>query len=103
LRTVTRKNKDGSSTAYLQIAENTWNPKRKRSETRIVCTLGRADGKAKDRLKQLVRSIRRHASFETIAELEPGWRFMDSWEHGPFHVLSIIWERLGIRRILAHP
>lgn len=100
LRTCTRKNRDGSTVAYLQIAENAWNPRKRCSETRIICTLGRADGKGKERLKQLAASIRRHASFETIAEIEPGWRFIDSWEHGPFHVISALWEQLGIRRIL---
>jgi transposase len=100
LRTTSRKNKDGATITYLQIAENTWNSRKKRSETRVVCTLGREDGKARDRLKQLAASIRRHAPFEAIAELEPGWQFVDSWEHGAFHVLSELWERLGIRKIL---
>ncbi|MFQ5886459.1 MAG: IS1634 family transposase [Anaerolineae bacterium] len=100
LRTSTRKNRDGSGVTYLQIAENVWNPKKRRSETRLVCTLGRADGKGQERLRQLAASIRRHASFETMAQLEPGWKFLDSWEYGPFYVLCEVWERLGIRRIL---
>ena len=100
LRTSTRKNKDGSSVTYLQIAENRWNPDKGRSEARIVCTLGRADGKAKARLRQLAASIRRHASFEEIVELEPGWQFITSWVHGPFHVISALWDRLGIRQVL---
>jgi len=100
LRACTRKNRDGSTVTYLQLAENRWNSERKRSEARIVCTLGRADGKGQERLKQLAASIRRHASFETISDLEPGWRFIDSWEHGPFHLLSILWERLGIQHVL---
>jgi transposase len=100
LRTTSRKNKDGTTVTYLQIAENSWNPEKRRSETRVVCTLGREDGKARERLRQLAASIRRHAPFEAIAELEPGWQFVDSWEHGHFHVLSALWERLGIRKIL---
>jgi len=100
LRACTRKNRDGSTVTYLQLAENRWNSEKRRSEARIVCTLGRADGKGQERLKQLAASIRRHASFETISDLEPGWRFIDSWEHGPFHLISILWERLGIQRVL---
>lgn len=100
LRTSTRKNRDGSTVSYLQIAENVWNPLKRRSETRVICTLGRSDGRARERLRQLVLSIKRHASFEAIADMGPGWRFVDSWEHGPFHVISILWERLGIKGIL---
>jgi transposase len=101
LRTSKRKNRDGSTVSYLQIAENVWDPVRKRSKARVVCSLGRADGRAQERLRQLAASIRRHASFETISELEPGWRFIDGWEHGPFHVLSALWEDLGIRDLIA--
>ena len=101
LRTSTRKNRDGSTVSYLQLAENVWDPERKRSKARVVCSLGRADGKAQDRLRQLAASIRRHVSFEAIAALEPGWRFVNGWEHGPFHVLGALWERLGLRALIA--
>lgn len=100
LRTSTRKNRDGSTVSYLQIAENVWDPVQKRSKARVVCSLGRVDGKAQDRLRQLAASMRRHVSFEALAALEPGWRFVDSWEHGPFHVLDCLWERLGIRKLI---
>jgi transposase len=100
LRASTRTNRDGTTVTYLQLAENRWNSEKRRSEARIICTLGRADGKGQERLKQLAASIRRHASVETIAELEPGWRFVDSWEHGAFHAISRLWERLGFRRVL---
>jgi len=83
-----------------QIAENTWNPNKRRSETRIVCPLGRADGKVQQWLRQLAASIRRHGSLGAIAQMEPGWKFIDSWEYGPFYLLCVLWERLGIRRIL---
>ncbi len=100
LRTTTRKNQDGSTVAYLQIAENEWDSKNKRSKVRVVCTLGRADGQAVDRLRQLARSIRKNAPLDSIAELEEGWRFVDSWEHGPFHVISHLWGQLGIGKII---
>lgn len=100
LRTSTRKNKDGSVVSYLQLAENVWDPQRKRSKAKIICTLGRADGKGVDRLKQLAASIRRHSSFEMIAATEPGWRFVNSWEHGAFYVLGVLWQRLGIGPLL---
>ncbi|MFW6120091.1 MAG: transposase, partial [Petrotogales bacterium] len=101
LRTTTRKNKDGSAVAYLQIAENEWDQERKRSKVKVLCTLGRADGPAVERLRQLARSIRKNAPLESMAELEEGWTFVDSWEHGPFHVISHLWRQMGIGRIIG--
>lgn len=99
LRTTTRTNRDGSKVSYLQLAENRWNSEKKRSETKVVCTLGRTDGKGADKLKQLVASIRRQASLEELADMED-WEFLDSWEHGAFHALQQLWEKYGLRRIL---
>ena len=101
LRKNSRYNRDGSEVTYLQIAENTWDPAKKRSTAKVVCSLGRAgDEKTERRLRQLAASIRRHGSFETIAELEEGWQFVNSWEHGPFYVIECLWEWLGIRKLM---
>ncbi|MCG2817233.1 MAG: IS1634 family transposase [Candidatus Aminicenantes bacterium] len=100
LRTTSRKNQDGSSTAYLQIAENVWDPIQKRSTVKVLCTLGRADGKAVDRLQQLARSIRKNAPWESIAELEEGWTFVNSWKHGPFAAINHLWKQAGLEKII---
>ncbi len=92
------KTTDGSPVTYLQIAENIWDSQKKRSRVRVVCTLGRADERAIDRLRQLVRSIRRQSP-EYTAEVE-GWKFQNSWEHGGFHVIGRLWESLGIRELM---
>jgi len=99
IRTVQRKNVDGSAVTYLQIAENVWDSEKRRSKVQILCTLGRADREADERLKQLVRSIRKNA-LETPGLLEPGWTFQDSWEHGPLHVVAGMWDSLGIGKII---
>ena len=98
LRKVSRKNTDGSDVTYLQIAENTWDSQKKRSQVRVVCTLGRADTHGIDRLKQLVQSIRRQSP-EYTAEVE-GWKFQNSWEHGGLYVIGKLWEELGIRELM---
>ncbi|MFC1543953.1 IS1634 family transposase [Gemmatimonadota bacterium] len=100
LRTSTRKNRDGSLVSYLQIAENTWDPVKKRSVTKVHCTLGRADGKATERLKQLAASIRRHAELETVAELAGDLQFVNSWPYGSLYVLEHLWEELGIGKVI---
>jgi hypothetical protein len=97
LRKTTRQNTDGSPVTYLQIAENSWDSEKRRSRVRVLCTIGRVDGNAVERLQQLVRSIRKNA-LETGAE--EGWKFLNSWEHGPFYVIGKLWESLGIRKII---
>jgi hypothetical protein len=76
LRKVSRKNTDGATVTYLQIAENMWDSQKKRSRVRVVCTLGRADEAGIDRLRQMERSIRRQSP-EYTAEVE-GWQFQNS-------------------------
>ncbi|TRZ88829.1 IS1634 family transposase [bacterium] len=57
--------------------------------------MGRADQRADDRLKQLVRSIKK----TTIPDLlDTGWSFQNSWEHGPLYLLEKMWKDLGIDR-----
>lgn len=97
IRRVNRKNLDGSTVSYLQLAENIWDPEKRRSKVHILCTLGRADQRADDRLKQLVRSIKK----TTIPDLlETGWSFQNSWEHGPLYVLEKMWKDLGIEQVI---
>ena len=99
LRKVSRHNTDGTSVSYLQIAENVWDKNKRRSRVHVICTLGRADDRAIDRLRQLVRSIRRQSP-EYGMGMEEGWKFEDSWEHGAFYVVGKIWENLGIGKII---
>jgi hypothetical protein len=97
IRRVNRKNLDGSTVSYLQLAENIWDSEKQRSKVHILCTLGRADQRADDRLKQLVRSIKK----TTIPDLlETGWSFQNSWEHGPLYVLEKMWKDLGIEQVI---
>lgn len=98
LRKVSRQNAGGNTVTYFQVAENIWDSKKRRSRVRVICTLGRADEGAIDRLRQLVRSIHRQSP-EYTAEVE-GWKFQNSWEHGPFYVIEKLWERLGIKDLM---
>ena len=59
LRQSTQKRADGSTLRHLQIAENVWDPAKKRSRVRILYNCGRADDpKATERLRRLARSRR---------------------------------------------
>jgi len=99
LRKVSRRNTDGSTVSYLQIAENVWDKEKRRSRVRVICTLGRAEERAVERLRQLVQSIRRQSP-EYGVELEEGWKFENSWEHGGLYAIGKLWESLEIRQIV---
>jgi len=86
VRTVSRKNKDGSRVYYFQIVEKYWDSETKQAKTKVVCCLGRADKNGEKRLRQLATSIRKRLSLDELAELD-GWQFEDSWEHGAFHAV----------------
>lgn len=101
LRKVSRQNAGGNTVTYFQVAENIWDSRKRRSCVRVVCTLGRADDGAVDRLRQLVRSIHRQSP-QYRAEVE-GWKFQNSWEHGPFYVTEKLWQRLGIKDQMVLP
>jgi hypothetical protein len=97
VRTIQRRNKDGSVVRYLQLAHN------ERSEggqvvARVIHSLGREDQLDREALQRLVRSISRF--------LEPGEQlaataseelgFLGSRPLGGGWVLDALWRRLGI-------
>lgn len=54
-----RQNRDGSTVEYYALAENVWNTKARRSETKVIHSFGRADNLDRDVLERLVHSLRR--------------------------------------------
>lgn len=70
IRTTSRTNKDGSKVSYFQMVENYWDKKKRRSQTRVVCSLGRVNEENSNRLRQLAASIRKRLSLEELGELE---------------------------------
>ncbi|CAM2065774.1 hypothetical protein SCOR_10370 [Sulfidibacter corallicola] len=59
LRTTRRKNKDGSTTAYYQLAHNERDPVTKKVKAQIIHHFGRADQVDRGQLVRLCRSIAR--------------------------------------------
>ena len=97
LRESKQRRADGSVVTYLQLAENVWNPEKRRSETRIVYNCGRADDPAVvERLRQLATSILRRCSPEEIVAAGGDWRLVCAWPYGEVYVLQALWQRLGI-------
>lgn len=98
LRTTGRRNKDGTSIPYLQIAENVWNPDKKRSETCILLNLGRADAEQEERLRKLARSILRKCDDDYVGAKDI--TTLNSWAYGDLYALERLWERLDLKKEL---
>lgn len=100
LRTTTRRQKDGTPVRYFQIAENKWDPSKRRSEAHVLLNLGRAEGSQEERLRKLAASILRHIDGEPEPTDDPANTFVDSWPYGDLYVLEKLWERLEIGKEL---
>jgi len=102
LRLSRQKRADGSTLAHLQIAENVWDPVRKRSQAKVLYNCGRADDEQiTERLRRLARSILRRCSPEEIVAQDASWRLLDAWPYGDVYVLEELWRRLGIGEVIA--
>ena len=102
LRETRQKRADGSLVTHLQLAESVWNPKKKRSEVRILYNCGRAeDPKTAERLRKLARSILKKCDPEEIVQHSAQWRLIDAWPYGALYILEALWKRLGIADIIS--
>ena len=104
LRSTKRQNRDGSTVEYYALAENAWNNKAKRSETKVIHSFGRADKLDRDVLERLTQSIRRvlvdGGIDQAAANGEPVQvaDILIERVHalGVVHVAKAMWEKLGI-------
>ena len=102
LRQSNQKRADGSVLSHLQIAENVWDPVKKRSRVRIIHNCGRGDDpKATERLRRLARSILKRCSPEELVANDPSLRVVDSWPYGDVYVLEHLWRRVGLPELIG--
>ena len=109
LRTTKRKNKDGSTTQYFQLAHNERHPVTGKSTARIIHSFGRADKLDRGTLVRLCRSIAKVCGVEVIDPLDcedqrgglpSDVKIIKTVEFGTVQVIEELWERYGIGRIL---
>ena len=102
LRQSNQKRADGSVLSHLQIAENVWDPVKKRSRVRIIHNCGRNDDpKATERLRRLARSILKRCSPEELVADDPSLRVVDTWPYGDVYVLEHLWRRVGLPELIS--
>jgi len=99
LRETKRRNKDGTTVSYLQLAHNERHPVSGSPVARIIHNFGRADQIDRQALQRLVASISRF--LEPQAELADGVsagevEILEARRYGGAFVLDRLFERLGI-------
>lgn len=107
LRETKRRNRDGSTVAYLQLAHSERHPDTGVPSAKVIHSFGRADTVDRAALARLVASISRFLDPEqAIAAAHTGEiEVLDSRRFGGAWVLDRLWDRLGIgaalRRVAA--
>ena len=103
VRTISRKNKDGSTTTYVQLAHNVRDPESGFAKAQVLYTFGRADSLDVDAIRRLVRSLCRFISPEDALQAQgstQALRFIKSVPLGGAYLLRQIWKRLGLQTVL---
>lgn len=98
IRTTQRKNKDGETVRYLQIAHNVRDTETGIPRAQIIHNLGREDTLDREALARLVKSISRFLDPELAlgAQAPAGMKLTSSKLLGGAYLLDRLWARLGI-------
>src|SRR5215471_12943073 len=99
LRSIQRRNLDGSVVRYLQLAHNEWDPATKQARAKVIHSFGREDSLDRDAIHRLIKSLTRAldpAQALTLTE-NAELAFVDSRPLGGAWTLDHLWRRLGIR------
>ncbi len=103
LRTIKRRNKNGSEVSYVQLAHNVWDASKQSSRAQVIHSFGREDQLDRAALARLVRSISRFLEPDEALEASASeeLRFISSRPMGGAWVLDALWRRLGVDRAIA--
>ena len=103
LRTTRQRRKHGPDAIYSQLAEHDYHKTRRRSETRVIYTFGRADQVDPEALRRLAQSILRVANDDRLdlsARTFPPDIGIDDIEqvyaYGVLYAARALWEEEGI-------
>lgn len=99
LRTIKRKNKDGSEVEYVQLANNVWNKEKGFAQAQVIHSFGRSDQLDIEALKRLIKSVSRLLGPQDAISLErqsDDLKFVSSRPAGGAYLLKALWERLHL-------
>ena len=107
IRTIKRKNKDGSVVEYVQLAHNVRHPDKKYPKAEVIYSFGRREQLDVEALKRLVNSISRFFDPEDQIKLQAKSdstepiAFVRSRSAGGAYLLKSLWDRLKIGPLLT--
>ncbi len=99
IRTIKRKNKDGSVVEYVQLANNVWDKNKGFAQAQVIHSFGRRDQLDVEALKRLVKSMSRFLDPEDSLQVEhqdEQLKILSSRPAGGAHLLKQLWKRLHI-------
>ena len=103
VRTIQRKNKDGSTVEYVQLAHNAWNPEKGFAQAEVVYSFGRKDQLDIEAIKRLVNSLCRFLGPEDALQLNANTGdqeplpFVRSRPAGGAYLLKALWGEVEHR------
>ena len=109
LRSTKRKNKDGSTVEYYQLAHNERHPQTRKPVAKIIHNFGRADQLDRQELVRLCNSVARVCGLVVTDPVDPatpsigfgdGLKIKQTFSLGCPLVIEALWERLGLRKTL---
>lgn len=107
VRTISRKNKSGTTTTYVQLAHNVRDPQSGQPRADVLYSFGRADSLDVDAIRRLTKSLSRFLSPEEALKIQGATdgdtplRFLKSVPMGGAYLLRALWEQLGIPDALS--
>jgi len=107
IRTISRKNKSGSTTTYVQLAHNVRDSQTGQPRADVLYSFGRADTLDIDAIRRLTKSLSRFLSPEEALQIQGAadgdtpLRFIRSYPMGGAYLLRALWEQLGIPDALS--
>lgn len=108
IRQISRKNKDGSTVTYVQLAHNERDPEKGFAVAKVLYNFGRIEALDVDSLKRLVKSISRFLSPEDVLEAQAALEFNTTdikWKtcrsYGGVYLLARLWTQLRFGPLLA--
>ena len=102
LRTIQRRNKDGSTVRYVQLAHNVRHRESGNSVARVLHSFGREDTLDRDGLERLVGSISRYLGIAGRGgDAGDGLSVISSKRLGGAWALEGLWRRFGIDQMMT--
>ena len=104
VRTSSRRNKNGTTVRYLQLAHNQWDPESKSAKMKVLYNFGRAEDLDRASIERLISSLSRllgePPADGAAGDGLPGLSFTESRPLGEAYVLDRLWARLGIGKAM---